>query len=353
MKTIIGAYLIDAPFSALNNSGIDQRAANENEVATKTIKSPEGIRPYVSAQALRYWWRNVLVSKYEWKCSPVTKLDKNQAITQADPLTYADDDIFGYMSARREPTDKKDKKGNPIMENVTVTRVSPLKCSPAIGLPITPKSDFGVMNRHAEGDPVLYNHQFYSNILKGIFALDIDQAGTFTARDKPGAKNLSEDLKKLCEEKGMKKTDPNDKNKEWFILPVEQKKIRVTQTISALKYLNGGAMQTLHHTDVTPKMIILAVLNGGNNIFMDVFPHHRYDEGLINLDALSEVLTDYKKDLLSGVYIGRMAGFGSDKDKELDSFKAPEGITLTLTTPARAIDEFVAEISKNEKLFGA
>ena len=58
MKTIIGAYLIDAPFSALNNSGIDQRAANENEVATKTIKSPEGIRPYVSAQALR-----VLVEK--------------------------------------------------------------------------------------------------------------------------------------------------------------------------------------------------------------------------------------------------------------------------------------------------
>ena len=54
-----------------------------------------------------------------------------------------------------------------------------------IGLPIAPKSDFGVMNRHAEGDPVLYNHQFYSNILKGIFALDIDQAGTFTPSDKP------------------------------------------------------------------------------------------------------------------------------------------------------------------------
>ena len=112
-------------------------------------------------------------------------------------------------------------------------------------------------------------------------------------------------------------------------------------------------MQTLHHTDVTPKMIILAVLNGGNNIFMDVFPHRRYDEGLINLDALSEVLTDYKEDLLTSVYIGRMAGFGSEKDKELDSFKAPEGVKLILTTPAKAIDGFVAEISQSKKIFGA
>ena len=86
---------------------------------------------------------------------------------------------------------------------------------------------------------------------------------------------------------------------------------------------------------------------------MDVFPHRRYDEGLINLDALSEVLTDYKQDLLSGVYIGRMAGFGSDKDKELDSFKAPEGINLTLATPGQAIDGFVKEISQSKKIFGA
>ena len=69
MKTIIGTYLIDAPFSALNNRGIDQRAANENEVATKVIQSPEGMRPYVSSQALRYWWRMVLENKFGWKCS--------------------------------------------------------------------------------------------------------------------------------------------------------------------------------------------------------------------------------------------------------------------------------------------
>jgi CRISPR-associated protein Cst2 len=133
MRTVVGAYLIDAPFSALNNRGIDQRAANENEVATKTIYSPEGTRPYVSAQALRYWWRAVLEDKFEWNCSPVEVIGKNQGVTKADPLEYDDDDVFGYMSARKVETDKKDKKGKPKMENVTVTRVSPLKCSPLIG----------------------------------------------------------------------------------------------------------------------------------------------------------------------------------------------------------------------------
>lgn len=347
MKTIIGTYLIDAPFSALNNAGINERAANENEVATKTIKSPDGIRPYVSAQALRYWWRRILERKYNWKCSPVEKLNKNQAITEADPFQFDDDDIFGYMSARKIETNEKDKKGKPKFENVTVTRVSPLKCSPLIGFPIRPVSDFGVMNRHPEGDPVLFSHQFYSNILKGIFALDIDSAGKFTSIDKPGSKNLSDDLKKQYEKAGLKISE------NIFMLPVDQRKKRISDTISALKFLSGGAMQTLHHTDVTPKMIILAVINGGNNIFMDVFPHRKYEDGLINLDALTEVLTDYKADLLSGVYIGRMAGFGTDKDKELDQYKAPAGVSLTITTPAKAIDSFIEEISKSQKIFGA
>ena len=132
MKTIIGTYLIDAPFSALNNRGIDKSATNENEVATKVIYSPEGTRPYVSAQALRYWWRTVLENKFGWNCSPVEVIGKNQAVTKANPLNYDDDDVFGYMSARKEATGENDKKGKPKLKNVTVTRVSPLKCSPLI-----------------------------------------------------------------------------------------------------------------------------------------------------------------------------------------------------------------------------
>jgi len=345
MKTIVGAYLIDAPFSALNNRGIDPRAANENEVATKTINSPEGIRPYVSAQALRYWWRQVLREKFGWVCSPVEKIGSNQVITSADPIEYPDDDIFGYMSARKVEVEGKNK---PV--NVTVTRVSPLKCSPLIGLPIRVTSDFGVMNRDFEGDPVLFNHQFYSNILKGIFALDLDSAGTFTAIDKPGSKNLSDDLVRRCEEAGMTVGDGTEKK---YAISTDLRIKRVTEAIAALKYLNGGAMQTLHHTDVTPKFIILSVLDGGNNIFMDVFPHRNYEDGLIDLDALNTVLEDYREDLLTGVYIGILPGFGTDNEKELMHFRPPEGVNLKVTSPVKAIDEFIQEISENRALFEA
>ena len=299
-----------------------------------------------------YWWRNILKDRFKWDCSPVEKiLDKNQAITESDPALYDDDDIFGYMCARKMDSGEKNEKGKPILKDVTVTRISPLKCSPLIGYPIKPVTDLGVMNRDFEGNPVRFDHRFYSNILKGIFAIDIDAAGKFTSIDKAGSMNLSAIRKQEYEKNGLKSKKENEEN--IYYLPLDKKKKRITDTISALKYLNGGAMQTLHHTDVTPKMIILAVLNGGNNIFMDVFPHRKYEEGLINLDALGEVLTDYKGDLLSKVYIGRMAGFGTDKDRELDSFQAPEEVTLIKTTPAQAIDGFVAEISKNGKLFGA
>lgn len=340
MKTIVGVYLINTPFSALNNKGIDARSGNENEVATKTIQSPEGRRPYVSAQALRYWWRNVLEQKYSWICSPVDKIGDNQAVTSANPLVYPDDDIFGYMSARKIEIEGKKKA-----QNVTVTRVSPLKCSPLIGLPISPNSDFGVMNRKFEGNPVLFNHQFYSNILKGIFALDIDSAGTFTSIDKPGSKNLSEDLVKEYDAQNLR-IGTEDR----FQLSKEIRIQRILETISALKYLSGGAMQTLHHTDVTPKAIILTAVNSGNNIFMDVFPHNNYEDGLINLDALTDVLTDYQNDLLTGVYIGWYNGFGSEKDKELQSFRAPEGINVTISSPAKAIDLFTKELSEKSSL---
>lgn len=345
MKTIIGSYLIDAPFSALNNRGIDKRAANENEVATKVINSPEGRRPYVSAQALRYWWRTVLENTFRWNCSPVEVVKKNQAVTNASPLEYDDDDVFGYMSARKVETGTE-KNGKPKMENVTVTRVSPLKCSPLIGFPIQPVADFGSLTRKLEGDPILFGHQFYSNIFKGIFALDIDSVGKFTIIDKPGSKNLSEDLAKKYEEKGLKKDNGT------YAIPLELKKKRISETISALKYLNGGAMQALHHTDVTPKLIMLAVLNSGNNIFMDVMPHNKYENGLVNIDALYEMLEDYKDNLLSKVYIGKLAGFGTDKDKELEHFTAPDGVNVVITSPVKAIEQLVNEILKNDEIIG-
>ncbi|MFX0095299.1 MAG: hypothetical protein ACFFBD_26430 [Candidatus Hodarchaeota archaeon] len=61
VKAIMGFMLVDAPFSALNNQGMDAGDRTENITRTKYIrKGSNKIYPYVSGQAVRYWWRSTL-----------------------------------------------------------------------------------------------------------------------------------------------------------------------------------------------------------------------------------------------------------------------------------------------------
>jgi CRISPR-associated protein Cst2 len=175
--TILGFVLIDAPHSALNNAG-DTGARTENIVAVKIIRRGGRVYPYVSAQAWRFWWRTTLQARSGWTLSPVIRQAK-VAFTSANPFTYPDDDVFGYMRAQRE------------QDGGTLTRISPLKCSPLVSVTDQfPVDDFGVMARQRDGDPVPFEHQFYAVTLKGIFSLDLSGVGMFAELPKTGYKNL-------------------------------------------------------------------------------------------------------------------------------------------------------------------
>jgi len=138
-RTVNGLILIDAPHSALNMLGQEEGAAAENQVVVKSIERAGQVYPYVSAQALRYWWRNALASECNWEMSPIER-EKKIAFTQAQPWLYPDDDVFGYMRAQAEQVPdidkatgqpKRDDKGNVVTKkgkNITLTRISPLKC---------------------------------------------------------------------------------------------------------------------------------------------------------------------------------------------------------------------------------
>lgn len=99
------------------------------------------------------------------------------AFTEANPLTYADDDIFGYMRASKDDERDesgevvKDKKGNAKQIDVSVTRVSSLKNSILTSVtPIKLINEFSTMARQ-EGDAVPYEKQSYSTVLKrDVFA---------------------------------------------------------------------------------------------------------------------------------------------------------------------------------------
>ena len=196
--TVQGFLLIDVDVAALNNAGKKSGGSNdENGVAVKKISKNGKVYPYVSGQAWRYWWRESLRVNHGWEMSPLTKIaGKNQVLSEANPIAYADDDIFGYVSATKDV--KLDDEGNPVMkngkevtENATVTRVSTLKNSALVAVASTRVEEhFSVAARH-EGDPVPYTKEEYSAVMKGMFSLDISQVGTFSSYNKTGFQNLS------------------------------------------------------------------------------------------------------------------------------------------------------------------
>lgn len=324
-NVIVGLMLIDAPHSALNNAGSDVSDRTDNIVRVKSIRKGRKVYPYVSGQALRYWWRDTLENKANWEMSPIIR-EKKIAFTSANPIEYPDDDVFGYMRAL------KAKEGG------TVTRISPLKNSPLVSVAGQyPTSDFGVMARH-EGDPVPYEHEFYSTVLKGIFSLDLDNLGVFSESEKTGYRNMYEKLKELAKEKNLENTE--DK----WILDKETRKQRAKDVLEVLPYLYGGAKATSHLTDVTPKFIILAAINGGNHIFMDVV-HEENDKLKVDLDNLKEILKDYEDILLTDVYIGIRAGFLDEIQEDLSVFEE-NNKNVHLGSINEMVDEFAKNIDE-------
>lgn len=322
-KTVVGLMLVDAPHSALNNAGTDAGDRTDNIVRVKSIRKGMKQYPYVSGQALRYWWRDTLESKFNWEMSPIIRKSKI-AFTSADPINFPDDDAFGYMRAMKE------KEGG------TVTRISPLKNSPLVS--VTGQrivDDFGVMARH-EGDPVPYEHEFYSTILKGIFSIDLNNLGVFSNYEKTGYKNMSKKLIEIAEEKGLKHED--DK----WILDKSIREKRAQDIINALPYLSGGAKSATHLTDVTPKLIILAGIDGGNHIFMNVVREEN-DEMVVDLDNLKEVMEEYKDILLTNIYIGIRTGFLKETESEIKDF-AKNNDNVCVGTIKEVTDKFSSKI---------
>ena len=324
-KTVIGFMLVDAPHSALNNAGADAGDRTDNIVRVKSIRRGRKVYPYVSGQALRYWWRDTLKERFDWKMSPISR-EKKIAFTSANPIEYDDDDVFGYMRALK----KKD--------GGTVTRISPLKNSPLISvIGQAPTQDFGVMARH-EGDPVPYEHEFYSTVLKSIFSIDLDNLGVFYSAEKTGYKNMYPKLEKIAEEKGLLH---EEENKKWT-MSQDVRTRRAQDVIKALPYLQGGAKLTSHLTDVSPKFIVLVAIDGGNHIFMNIA---KEDEGkaVIDIEALKEVINEYEDSLLTDVYIGRRKGFMDELEEPLKNLVG-ENNKIHVGTIKEAVDQFSDKI---------
>lgn len=313
-----GFVLLDVDVVALNNAGKSTMSNFDNAVATKSIFKNGKSYVYVSGQAWRYWWREALQKNMGWDLSPVIR-DAKIAYTNANPIAYPDDDVFGYMRAATEKV--KDDKGKEKSVNITVTRVSPLKNSAIISVAaVRPVENWSSMARQG-GDSVPYGKQEYSAVMKGMFSLDLSMIGTFSNYNKTGFQNLSEVLKQEALAKGAVEIDDQFMTNQKLIrLDKSLREKRIIDTIRALKYISGGAMQTNNMGDVTPKFIVLATTNTGNHPFSHIVKTTGDwdDVAVLNIEGIKEILKDYKETIVGQVFIGKRSGFLDDENEALE-----------------------------------
>lgn len=357
--TTQGFILIDEDGVALNNSGTVPVAGNLNSVATKKITKDGKSYTYVSGQAWRYWWRETLQKHFGWNLSPVTKLEKKNVLyTEANPVTYEDDDMFGYMRAAKEvETDdsgeaKKSKKGEEKKKDVTVTRISPLKNSVLMSVgSVKVERNFSSASRQNDV-PVLYGKEEYSAIMKGMFSIDLEQVGTFSNYSRTGFKNISESVEQqLSNEEGVEKIDDmyvmdKNRNKEkLYRITKSRRAKRVIDTVSALKFIAGGAMQTSNMGDVTPKFIVLATFASGNHPFSHIVKADPFnkEQTILNIEGLKEVLNDYKEQFIGTVFIGKRSGFMDEYNNEL-TVLANEFENVKVLSINQAIDQYCDQV---------
>ena len=358
MSFVTGLMLIDAPASALNNLGNIPGARTDNIVGVKLIRARDGAYPYVSAQAFRYWLRTTLENiSVGWKAAPIYREEK-VAYTDANPILYWDDDLFGYMRAPSKKASARDKReadesrAGETPTTDTVTRVSPFRVSTLVSVaPGNITEDFGTMSRH-EGNPVPYEHQFYRTTLKGLFSLDLHACGTFSYRQKTGYRNLDDVRTELAKEKRLEHLE----GEKSYRLPLDERVRRVSTLFEGLAHLEGGANQTLHYTDVSPALTILAVTKGGNHIFGHIVGATGRGLPELKIYALKEALTIFGDDILSDVYVGWVKGYLDDERAKFQAALGDEGQLavfadkVKLNHPRQALQALIADLQKPDNV---
>jgi CRISPR-associated protein Cst2 len=351
-----GFILLDVDVVALNNAGKSTSSNFDNAVATKKIYKNGKTYTYVSGQAWRYWWREALKTNHGWQLSPITR-DTKIAFTDADPIIYADDDMFGYMKAAKDVV--LDEDGKPVLDNkkkekkedVTVTRISPLKNSAIVSVAGVGTAENWSSMARQEGDSVPYSKEEYSAVMKGMFSLDLFQVGTFASYNKTGFKNLTKKIKEDAVAKGIVQIDdPFIKTKtgepqKLIQLDKGIRQKRVLDTLAALKTISGGAMQTNNMADVTPKFIVLATTTSGNHPFshIAVGEGQKSEKAVLNIEGIKEVLNDYKDQFKGTVFIGKRSGFMDEYNEELKALET-EFVNVKVLSINQAIDQYCEQV---------
>lgn len=286
---LTSSFLLDIPLSALNSSGLDDGSA-DNETRVKRFYYNGEYYPYISGQAWRKWWRDTLQNRFGWELSPFylggdvrsEGGSKGQyGYTEADPIRYPDDDLFGYMRVDKDSASQGRK----------AKRISPLRVSNVVSLRAALVSDLVTQSRLAEissGSAIAFR-ELYQAVMVGQFTLDLDRVGRFQFSHDPEQSIITELAHSLLymhlDEPGLRWV----KHDMVELAP----KVRyqcASQLVSALSVLEGGANLTRGLADIIPRVAIFTFTETGNALLQGVF---EYGQPIrLNMEKLAKLQQD-------------------------------------------------------------
>ncbi|ASW55511.1 type I-B CRISPR-associated protein Cas7/Cst2/DevR [Plantactinospora sp. KBS50] len=339
MAYLAGKLVLAVTAGAPNNG--------RGEATTGRVKQTrirQHIYPYVSAQAARRWLRDTMTEQGAVP-SPTERVGRKQskaqkATTEADPLRYVDDDLFGFMKATAKSEDAD-----------TTLRDSPFMIGTLLSVePARPTEDFGVMARGID-DPVLHAHEFYTADLAAPFLIDLPRIGTFTTPNERGAGKANY----LTREAALAVAEAVNAGAETVLfrgqpavrLPLQTRRERAALLLEALSELSGGAKKGLHYGDRTPTLLMLLAMEGGVNPLEFAVGGADDGSGLqVRGDVLRAELEAWDGRWQPPVRVGWRPGFRDVERKQFEADVAGEidAGTVTVQHPRTMLRTLAAEL---------
>lgn len=290
---LAGKVVLDVQAGAPNNGRGD-----DNRGMVKQFYKARRKYPYISAQAVRRWWREALPP--DEAVSPVTRAGagkKQQAYTAGRPDQYIDDDLFGYMVAKSKENTQRDT----VVATGTFVSVVPGQLV----------SDFGTMTRGfaTNDNPVLHEHEFYSGEMAGDVLVDVARVGVFPTSGtlKPA---LLKDDELQARQAGAEEFQ--FRGMPALRLSLGERRRRMAVALRALAQLSGGAKKSLNYGDRTPAMVLLAPMRGGVNPFTRLWTE-KGNTCVFDVDSFIEELDAWGDEISGAARLGWAPAFLGDQ----------------------------------------
>lgn len=297
MTYLAGKIILDVQAGAPNNARGD-----DNKGVVKSFYKGGARYPYISAQAVRRWWRDSLPPAEA--VSPVVRSGtgkKQQAYTQGRPDQFVDDDLFGYMVAVK----KENKQRDTVVATGTFVSVVPRQIV----------SDFGTMTRgFGDNDaPVIHEHEFYTGEMAGDVLIDVPRIGVFPTKGSLKPALLPSEEKTVRDNDGIEENE--FRGHSALRLPLSERKRRLAVALRSLSMLSGGAKKSLNYGDRTPAMFLLAPMKGGVNPFTRLWTVANH-KCVFDVTGFIEELEAWNDEITGPVRIGWAPGFLGDQRNE-------------------------------------